>query len=643
MGDKRQRKENCRMRYRSFLALSLGMSRAGAIKGRALTSMAGPMGPNSKPGKQACHSPNDRLHFLQVFAFGSVPLRTYLPDGDIDVTVLCHQNLVEDLIRGLCSMVEERGSINGEFKMKDVQIIHAQVKIVKLNVKNIAVDVSFNQIAGLGALCFLEQVDRLIGKEHLFKRSVLLVKAWCFYEGRILGSQNGLISTYGLEIMVLCIINLFHASVSGPLGVLCKFLDYFSKFNWQRRCISIYGPIAIESLPGLVVDSTDINVDQLLLGKDFLRSCKELFSVPDPDDRTKRFPVKHLNIVDPLKENNNLGRSVSKGNAMRIKCAFAYGARTLGTILMLPIEQMVRELETFFLNTLNRNGRGVRLDVDAPVPVFGTGKFERFSLNGELDSYYNDFLHGQQRQEHALSSDQPPSLPSLALTAPALAPPSPRNQNDGRWSPSSRLQFQSRATPSSWRGADAFVPRPHLQHPQSPRAASYIEFGRSRGTGTYIPVTARRPPKRTQIWSRAGNSGSSRKLSTMEAEAIEAPKKEEGEGSGCFDLSPEQFPLLSSLKKTDAVVEARTNQSEVVPPKAGEPSICFGSFQSSVGQSSSVTAKKVVSCQNAGEVLMSSSSSEKGKEPRSLESADESTSAKPFQLEDEGEFPPLAQ
>lgn len=63
------------------------------------------------------------------------------------------------------------------------------------------------------------------------------------------------------------------------------------------------------------VDSADIDADQLLLGKEFLESCKELFSVPDPDTRNKRFLIKHLNIVDPLKENNNLGRSVSKGEA----------------------------------------------------------------------------------------------------------------------------------------------------------------------------------------------------------------------------------------------------------------------------------------------------------------------------------------
>lgn len=53
----------------------------------------------------------------------------------------------------------------------------------------------------------------------------------------------------------------------------------------------------------------------LLLSNDFLRECAAEFSVPSRtvDTSTRIFTEKHLNIVDPLKENNNLGRSVSKG------------------------------------------------------------------------------------------------------------------------------------------------------------------------------------------------------------------------------------------------------------------------------------------------------------------------------------------
>ena len=63
------------------------------------------------------------------------------------------------------------------------------------------------------------QMDHLIGKDHLFKRSIILIKAWCFYESHILGAVHGLISTYALETLVLYIFNLFHSSLDGPLAV----------------------------------------------------------------------------------------------------------------------------------------------------------------------------------------------------------------------------------------------------------------------------------------------------------------------------------------------------------------------------------------------------------------------------------------
>lgn len=63
---------------------------------------------------------------LQVFPFGSVPLKTYLPDGDIDLTVISDQNVEEDLARGVYSILEG-GDKDSKFQVKDVQYICAQV------------------------------------------------------------------------------------------------------------------------------------------------------------------------------------------------------------------------------------------------------------------------------------------------------------------------------------------------------------------------------------------------------------------------------------------------------------------------------------------------------------------------------------
>ncbi|PWA71466.1 hypothetical protein CTI12_AA282530 [Artemisia annua] len=56
---------------------------------------------------------------------------------------------------------------------------------------------------GLCTMCFHERVDRIIGRNHLYKESIILVKAWCYYESGTLGSHVLLPSTYALDVLVL--------------------------------------------------------------------------------------------------------------------------------------------------------------------------------------------------------------------------------------------------------------------------------------------------------------------------------------------------------------------------------------------------------------------------------------------------------
>ncbi|XP_072975133.1 uncharacterized protein, partial [Typha angustifolia] len=314
----------------------------------------------------------------EVFPFGSVPLKTYLPDGDIDLTALGSSSSDSTLVSDVrCLLESEEDDEDAEFEIKDVQYINAEVRLIKCLIQNIVVDISFNQIGGLCTLCFLELVDHQIGKDHLFKRSILLIKAWCYYESRILGAHHGLISTYALETLILYIFHLFHKSLDGPLAVLYRFLEYFSKFDWNNYGISLYGPVVLSSLPNLVVEMRDIDSSDLLISKEFLKSSLERFSVPpgDSEKSSAKFVQKNLNIIDPLREHNNLGRSVSKGNFYRIRSAFTYGARRLGQILMLPQERIADEISLFFMNTLERHGTGERPDLKDRFPS-GSGDAE---------------------------------------------------------------------------------------------------------------------------------------------------------------------------------------------------------------------------------------------------------------------------
>ncbi|KAL1809741.1 hypothetical protein ACET3Z_026731 [Daucus carota] len=329
---------------------------------------------------------------VEVFPYGSVPLKTYLPDGDIDLTALSTPKGDDSLCRDVLAVMHgEQLNANAEFEVRDTQFIDAEVKLVKCLVDNIVIDISFNQLGGLSTLCFLEQVDRLIGKEHLFKHSIILIKAWCYYESRILGAHHGLISTYALESLILYIFHMFNSSLNGPLAALHRFLVYYSKFDWENYCISLNGPVCISFLPDLVVDNPG-NDEEPMLSEEFLRNCVDMFSVlpKSSESNFRAFPKKNLNIIDPLKGNNNLGRSVNRGNYFRIRSAFKFGARKLGNILSLPRDRLAEEIMNFFENTLERHGRKNAPDISAdelerlPVTVYSNDEVHLNKFNGNL-------------------------------------------------------------------------------------------------------------------------------------------------------------------------------------------------------------------------------------------------------------------
>lgn len=65
----------------------------------------------------------------QVFRFGSVPLKTYLPDGDIDLTAFGNNESSKDTwaneVRDM--LTSEEKNENAEFCVKEVQYIQAEV------------------------------------------------------------------------------------------------------------------------------------------------------------------------------------------------------------------------------------------------------------------------------------------------------------------------------------------------------------------------------------------------------------------------------------------------------------------------------------------------------------------------------------
>lgn len=274
-----------------------------------------------------------------ITTFGSGPLKTYLPESDIDITILFTNYFLKSEKLDTPSWIgtkelnklKETLEINAEeYRLEDVTIINAAVKLIKLYCNGIQIDISFNQIGGICTFSYLEAVDQLVGKDHLFKKAILLIKAWCMYEGRILGSNIGCISSYTLEVLMVHLLIRWRDLIQSPLDLFFKFFET----NWWDNAVTIFGlsdidearsyPVLLEKVDDFVED--DDSKSKLILDhyglvqmhQERLRKLWDKYNVTLPSEALISLDH-HLNIVDPIYPCNNLGKCISNFNSKRIQ------------------------------------------------------------------------------------------------------------------------------------------------------------------------------------------------------------------------------------------------------------------------------------------------------------------------------------
>ena len=142
-----------------------------------------------------------------------------------------------------------------------MEFVNADIKLVKCLIDNVHVDVSENkvrrltllhllvpscelltfvclQLNNVAASAFIAHVDQFLGKDHLFLRSVLIIKTWCrfdstgFVQEPILASQKSKLSSYCVSILVLHLFNVF--DISHPLEAFTRFFRVYAHFDWKR-------------------------------------------------------------------------------------------------------------------------------------------------------------------------------------------------------------------------------------------------------------------------------------------------------------------------------------------------------------------------------------------------------------------------
>lgn len=115
-------------------------------------------------------------------------------------------------------------------------------------------------------LLFLEDVNNLINKNDLFKKSLLLIRAWWIYEttSYVGTSISQYLSDYSIIIMICAIFNQYHEFINYPLQTLCLFLTEYSNYDSTNNAITIQGIVPFKST-GASVTATAATAQTTLL------------------------------------------------------------------------------------------------------------------------------------------------------------------------------------------------------------------------------------------------------------------------------------------------------------------------------------------------------------------------------------------
>ena len=303
-----------------------------------------------------------RSRASRTFLHGSVPLKTYLPDSDVDLCVMIAPGRASDwsarcmeklLPLALAQRQRARSSpqsgIGGggehAFNVNNVSFINAAVPLVTCSVNGLVVDISAGHPNAVRAVALFEQVDRLVGRDNLFKRSVLLIKAYARKQALLPRANRGGLSTYALNLMVASIFNVGEEEVEHPLHALLLFLKTYARFDWTRDYLAIDGTHVIEdrsaplaggaghgARPRLAIQ---LSPSRRGADRDATRAAGAKRADAAGGGRPAADPSTWpCHIADPLDATNDLGRSCSAEVLQRFQSALLRSYELLGAALL---------------------------------------------------------------------------------------------------------------------------------------------------------------------------------------------------------------------------------------------------------------------------------------------------------------------
>nr|XP_043638254.1 uncharacterized protein LOC122609261 [Erigeron canadensis] len=237
---------------------------------------------------------------LLVSAYGSWPLRTFLPKSDVDIVVIGNIGLQD-----IKHVFEE----DSEFRNVITHGSGTDAEILRFFVGRMQVDLCVNHDDGLASNLFMEMVNRIFMRNNLFKESILLVKAWSSIEAKILAP--GLLTSYSIQVMVMhVLLNLPGKNVT-PFEVFKRFLETYSRFDWDKLAMGRRGVIKLYEVNDLQTAYTGHPEFDLLTP--CLEYCaSETNSGKPPVCKKDGFVKADMNIIDPINRFKNLAYKVTR-------------------------------------------------------------------------------------------------------------------------------------------------------------------------------------------------------------------------------------------------------------------------------------------------------------------------------------------
>ena len=301
---------------------------------------------------------------IQIFSFGSFPFKSYHRDSDIDMTLILIDKTTNklitsygiDLLNRVLNIIENalRQYFSQNCNEEYLERIEADVRLIKCKLEGVSFDISINNFVGLFKFILMHYIETHYFDTYFYKRTLLLIKTWCYYEGNILGSNIGLLNGYALEVLIIYMFNNYKGKFNSELEAFFTFFNMVSKINWETQFVTIYRVYDLELL-----NNNDLNLENILSkeeqDKDLKITYKQIsdfvkqFERFNDIEKVQNFNVNskmivlgkyNMHIIDPIYNSNNLGKSVNFHNSSRIQDLFEYMDSQCQDLIKLKIDKV---------------------------------------------------------------------------------------------------------------------------------------------------------------------------------------------------------------------------------------------------------------------------------------------------------------